>query len=209
MKILNLYAGIGGNRKYWDGHNITAVEIREDIAAVYNAYFPNDKIIIGDAHAYLLKHHMDYDFIWTSPPCQSHSRARFYAYKNNDQVPDIYPDMSLYQEIIFLRTHCKGLWTVENVDPYYPELIPASVKLGRHLFWANFGIAKIETVDADLNQLGTFGLQNFHGFDLTGFNLISRKDDLLRNCVASGTGRHILDCAVGKYKSKSSQITIF
>lgn len=33
MKILNLYAGIGGNRKLWgDTHDITAVEFRDDIA---------------------------------------------------------------------------------------------------------------------------------------------------------------------------------
>lgn len=209
MKILNLYAGIGGNRKLWEGHEITAVEIRPDIIAVYRKYFPNDSIYKGDAHKFLLENYSYYDFIWTSPPCQSHSRARYYAYKNNDQVPDVYPDMSLYQEIIFLRTHFKGLWTAENVDPYYPELIPATVKLGRHLFWSNFRIEKIDTVDADLNQLGSKGLQDFHGFDLSGFDLISRKDDLLRNCVAAETGLHVLNCAMGKYKSKSSQITIF
>lgn len=35
MKILNLYAGIGGNRKKWgDDHEITAVELDEEIAAI-------------------------------------------------------------------------------------------------------------------------------------------------------------------------------
>ena len=36
MKILNLYCGIGGNRKLWSGdHEITAVEIDENIAPDY------------------------------------------------------------------------------------------------------------------------------------------------------------------------------
>ena len=26
MRILNAYAGIGGNRRLWAGHNVTAVE---------------------------------------------------------------------------------------------------------------------------------------------------------------------------------------
>lgn len=69
-KILNLYAGIGGNRKKWgDDYDITAVELNEEVANVYNRYFPNDKIIIGDAHEYLLKHVNEFDFIWASPPC--------------------------------------------------------------------------------------------------------------------------------------------
>lgn len=43
MKILNLYAGIGGNRKLWsDEHEITAVEYKQDIADVYKQLFPND-----------------------------------------------------------------------------------------------------------------------------------------------------------------------
>ena len=50
MKILNLYAGIGGNRKLWEGHDITAVEHNHPIANIYKDLFPNDDMIIGDAH---------------------------------------------------------------------------------------------------------------------------------------------------------------
>ena len=50
MKILNLYAGIGGNRKLWGGVDVTAVEINPDIAAIYQDLFPDDTIIIDDAH---------------------------------------------------------------------------------------------------------------------------------------------------------------
>ena len=55
MKILNLYSGIGGNRKLWGNeHEITAVELDEDIAAIYKDFYPTDKVIVADAHEYLL-----------------------------------------------------------------------------------------------------------------------------------------------------------
>jgi DNA (cytosine-5)-methyltransferase 1 len=209
MKILNLYAGIGGNRRLWDGHEITAVEIRPDIAAVYADNFPNDNVVIEDAHGFLLDHYSEFDFIWSSPPCQSHSRAPYWAYRNKPDIKKRYPDASLYQEITFLDRYFDGLYSVENVVPYYEPWVQPSVKLGRHLFWANFPIYKIDCVDADLNQYGIKELQKFHNFDLSGYRLVTRADDLLRNCVSAETGEHILKCAQGKYKSKSSQISIF
>jgi len=50
MKILNLYAGIGGNRKLWgDEHEVTAVEFEPYIAEAYKKMYPNDTVIIADA----------------------------------------------------------------------------------------------------------------------------------------------------------------
>ena len=55
MKILNLYAGIGGNRKLWgDEHEVVAVENDEDIAKMYQDLYPQDTVIVADAHKYLL-----------------------------------------------------------------------------------------------------------------------------------------------------------
>lgn len=77
MKILNLYAGIGGNRKLWDDkHQVTAVELDPAIAGIYKNLYPEDIVIIGDAHEYLQEHFNDFDFIWSSPPCQTHSSFR-------------------------------------------------------------------------------------------------------------------------------------
>ena len=119
MKILNLYAGIGGNRKLWsDEHEITAVEYDPNIANIYQTIFPNDRVIIGDAHQYLLEHFQEFDFIWSSPPCPTHSRARFGLGVGSGKVKGVYPDMRLYQEIIFLDKHFKGKWCVENVIAY-------------------------------------------------------------------------------------------
>ena len=74
MKVLNLYAGIGGNRKYWEDVEVTAVEYNEEIANVYQHFFPNDNVIVDDAHEYLAKNWRNFDFIWSSPPCPTHSR---------------------------------------------------------------------------------------------------------------------------------------
>ena len=77
IKILNLYSGIGGNRKLWSGDiEVTAVEYNPDIARVYQEFYPNDIVIVGDAHQYLLEHYKEYDFIWASPPCPTHSDIR-------------------------------------------------------------------------------------------------------------------------------------
>ena len=67
MRALNLYAGIGGNRKLWAGVQITAVELNPDIANIYKRQFPKDKVIVGDAHEYLIKHYKEFDFVWSSP----------------------------------------------------------------------------------------------------------------------------------------------
>lgn len=142
MKILNLYAGIGGNRKLWgDEHEITAIENNEEIAAIYKKNFPNDEVIVADAHKYLLEHIKEFDFIWSSPPCPTHSRLKIAGVSTKVHTQKIiYPDMKLYQEIILLKyfTNKSTKWVVENVTPYYDSLIKPSVILGRHYIWTNF-----------------------------------------------------------------------
>ena len=69
IKILNLYAGIGGNRKLWHGDiEVTAVEYDREIAKIYKQIYPSDNLIVTDAHQYLLTHYNEFDFIWSSPP---------------------------------------------------------------------------------------------------------------------------------------------
>ena len=112
MKVLNLYAGIGGNRKLWTDVEVTAVENNQDIATIYKEFFPDDTVITDDAHKYMLEHYKEYDFIWSSPPCQSHSVCNYFL---KGQGIIRFPDMKLYEEIIFLGLHSKQKWVVENV----------------------------------------------------------------------------------------------
>jgi len=201
MKILNLYSCIGGNRKLWEGHEITAVEIDEKIAKVYQEHFPNDNVIVTDAHQYLLDHYKDFDFIWSSPPCPTHSDIRRCGV-HAGQYEALYPDMQLYQEIILLRHFApkKTKWVVENVKPYYKPLVPAQ-EIHRHLFWTNFWIAEFET-DDDRKHDKINGSSTVYGFNIKNTD-IENKRRTLRDMVDLSVGKHVLDCAMGNVKQKT------
>lgn len=189
MKILNLYAGIGGNRKLWgDDHKITAVESEKYIADVYKVLYPNDKVVVGDAHQYLLEHHKEYDFIWSSPPCQSHSRTNLFL---NKKGIIRYPDMKLYEEILFLQQFAfDSKWVVENVFPYYKPLIAPTANLHRHLLWSNANINdSVEFNGGVLQDHNISSLQDLHGIVLPGRTKDKRK--LLRNAVLPEMGAYI------------------
>lgn len=192
MKVLNLYAGIGGNRKLWTDVDVTAVEFDPKIAAIYKDFFPEDNVIVGDAHQYLLEHYKEFDFIWSSPPCPSHSDIRRCGV-HKGQYNAIYPEMTLYQEIILLKHFCKGLWVIENVIPYYKPLIAPDIELHRHYFWNNFYIPKIKIKD-NRKHTEITGSSIIYGFDLSDYE-IENKRKLLRNMVNPEVANYILDCA--------------
>jgi DNA (cytosine-5)-methyltransferase 1 len=134
MKVLNLYCGIGGNVAHWPAEwEVVAVDNHPDVVKQYRTYFPHHTVIEGDAHAYLLEHFRDFDLIWSSPPCPSHSRMQ----KGTRHTRRVYPDMTLYQEVIFLQHFFAGSYVVENVKPYYEPLIKPNFTFGRHVFWSN------------------------------------------------------------------------
>ena len=201
-KILNLYACLGGNRYKWDEVSddieVTAVELDPELARLYQERFPNDKVIVADAHQYFLDHYQEFDFIWSSPPCPTHSRARFWGFGANGKNP-IYPDMKLYQEIIFLQHHFEGKYVVENVIPYYEPLIPAQ-KRDRHLYWANF---KLPHKISDRHFDGMSQAKNevdklcvFHDYDFRKYNGKQVLNKIARNLVDYEAGRTILEVAM-------------
>jgi DNA (cytosine-5)-methyltransferase 1 len=200
MRILNLYAGIGGNRKLWgDEHEVVAVELNPEIAAVYASLFPNDTVIVADAHQYLLENYMNFDFIWSSPPCPSHSQIRYnIGYKADrkyEKVEAKYPDLKLYEEILLLQYWFEGKWVIENTIPYYEPLIPGTV-MGHHLWWSNFDIGNYEIENRGHRGGTVESLSELKGFDLTNYDL-KNKRRILRNCVEPELGLHILkrvDC---------------
>ena len=210
MKILNLYCGIGGNRKLWSNeHKITSVEINEKIATKYKNLYPQDKLIITDAHQYLLEHYKEYDFIWTSPPCQSHSTTNYFT--QHIRKTSVYPDMKLYQEIIFLDAMFKGKYVVENVVSYYKPLIKP-IKIGRHYFWSNFNIPKIKQPKNDIGNMmhkDSKYSKNWKGVKSQG-NISYKKPIEERNAVNSELGLHILNRALNIVTNETiNQKTIF
>jgi DNA (cytosine-5)-methyltransferase 1 len=200
MKILNLYACLGGNRYKWgDDHDITAIEWDEELAKLYQERFPNDKVIVADAHLYLLDHYKEFDFIWSSPPCPTHSRARYWAYGANGKNP-VYPNMKLYEEVIFLDYHFKGKYVVENVIPYYEPLLNP-VKRHRHLYWCNFKLPQklsSRNNSGSLNQKGVIqDLIDFHNYDFKKYKGKQNVLKIARNLVDYEAGKTILDTALG------------
>ena len=196
MKVLNLYAGIGGNRKLWEDVEVTAVELDPKIAAIYQDFFPNDKVIVADAHQYLLEHFKEFDFIWSSPPCPSHSVTNNFLHS---QGIIRYPSMELWQEIVFLKSWYKGKYVVENVISYYKPFI-RPLQMDRHYFWVNFHVqefktnrtfnianARATTRNKDDEKL----LSEYHDIKLPEGTKNSRL--LLRNCVYPPLGLHIFN----------------
>lgn len=211
VKILNLYAGVGGNRTLWgDKHEVTAVEYSTHIAFCYSKRFPNDNVIVGDAMEYCLYNYDKFDFIWASPPCPTHSRMNNVNHKRGIRN---YPDMSLWQLIIYLQKFSvydgKNIkYCIENVIPYYPPLIKPTFVGHRHFFWANFHIPEkdfgrewFSVCNARQNTRRDVEehyqeLIKVHGFGLefTPYGT-GKRSKILQNCVDPHLAKYILDSA--------------
>lgn len=205
MKILNLYSGIGGNRKLWgDKYEITSVEYNEEIAEVYKSFFPNDRVVVGDAHQYLLDHYKEFDFIWSSPPCPTHSDIRRCGV-HAGQYEAKYPEMDLYQQIILLQNFAPltQKWVIENVRPYYTPLIKPTSIINRHYFWSNFFIPNINFKKSHNLHNDIRGSGDVYGFNIKN-STIKNKRQVLRNLVNPLVGKHIIES-----KDLKDQIELF
>jgi DNA (cytosine-5)-methyltransferase 1 len=221
MNILNLYACLGGNRYKWDEVakeagieiEVTAVELDEEAAKLYQERFPNDKVIVADAHQYLLENFKEFDFIWSSPPCPSHSKVRI-TQKTRENFKFLYPDLKLYEEVIFLDNFFKGKYVVENVTPYYEPLIQAK-KRGRHLYWTNFNLPsdlkerKLNGILCSMeNEVDT--LCEFHDYDFRKYKGKQSVQKMARNLVDYEAGRTIFETFLGiTKKSNVKQTELF
>jgi DNA (cytosine-5)-methyltransferase 1 len=190
---LNLYSGIGGNRTLWgESHSITSVEFDPSIANIYSQRFPNDTLIIGDALDYLLNNYLEFDFIWCSPPCPTHSIARHFEPK--------FLDCSLWMIIQFLQKYLPEdkFFCVENVVPYYEPFIQPSGTINRHCFWTNYDISQIKFSPfiPTYENVGTRTLSlwyNHLGFSLSDIDTSGvSKIKVLRNCVHPKVGLLLL-----------------
>ena len=218
MKILNLYACLGGNRYKWNevksDIEVTAVELDAEAARLYQERFPNDKVIVADAHQYLLDHYKEFDFIWSSPPCPTHSKVRM-TQKNTSAFKAMFPDMKLYEEILFLDNYFEGKYVVENVVPYYEPLVVGK-KRGRHIYWTNFNLPnKLSTRKQSSGLMN--GINNeipkwceYHDYDFYKYKGKQRRDKIARNLVDYEAGKTIFETVLGIYKSdNANQTTLF
>jgi DNA (cytosine-5)-methyltransferase 1 len=220
-KVLNLYACLGGNRYKWNEVaeeadielEVTAVELDEELAKLYQERFINDIVVVSDAHQYLLEHYKEFDFIWSSPPCPSHSRVRF-SQKNRENCDAVYPDFKLYEEVVFLDNYFDGKYVVENVIPFYEPLISAK-KRGRHLYWTNFLLPTninerngAGIISKAINEVDV--LSKFHDYDFNKYKGKQRRDKIARNLVDYEAGKTIFETVLGiQKKSNVQQVSIF
>lgn len=209
IKILNLFGGVGGNRKRWRNVDITTVEQDEKIAAVYKSLFPKDVVVVGDAYKYLLNNYKRFDIIWASPPCQEHSRM---IRSGRNRKPS-YPDLKLYELILFLQYNFRGWWVVENVIPFYECLI-IPTKIGRHLFWANFEIPMMPEIPEFKNIINRQNVEarklimdwlDIHFKEKIYYKENHDTTQVLRNCVHPDIGEYVFNFALRQYQLRQTR----
>jgi len=163
-------------------------------------------VIVADAHQYLLDHFKEFDFIWSSPPCPSHSKARFWGFR--DSKP-IYPDMKLYEEIIFLKYYFDGKYCVENVNPYYKPMFNPQVR-DRHTYWTNFILPNKLSMRNDTALVQASRMQDlcdFHDYNFNQYKGSQRVLKMARNLVDYEAGKTILETALGIIRKQDTKQT--
>lgn len=203
MKILNLYAGLGGNRTLWSRiYSITAVENNDRRAEIYAKRFPNDEIIVRDVKEFLYTTDLtQFDLIWLSPPCKTHSQMNRF-HKGRPKIPRL---DEIFGVQIWLERLVKypGHWVMENVYPEYgiQNLVGCFiVTLDKNVFWSSFPIDRkrfrpIKPGHGSLNNSTTMReereklIQNFMLTDIE--DMISLEE--IRNCVDPRIGKYVLE----------------
>ena len=117
-----------------DSWRVTAVEIDERVAAEYARRYPYDDVAVGDAHAFVISRAHEFDAVWTSPPCPTHSRLAVNVAKRKGVEPE--PDPRLWCEVEHLQK-LGGRYVVENVHTYYDPPIAPDVVTRRHYYWTS------------------------------------------------------------------------
>lgn len=209
LHVLNAYAGIGGNRHLWPTEwRVTAVELDPRVAAEYGRRYPDDVVLVEDAHIAVLERASDFDAVWTSPPCPTHSRlARVNASRYGTALV---PDHRLLDEISSLRA-AGGLYVVENVHSYYrPPVLPDLVT-DRHYYW----MSKVPDMLAPLDRvvIGHWGgttsseeLARAYGLPPLARGSVPRRDLAMRNAVAPLEGLQVAVAAFG-YESQHAELS--
>jgi len=187
LRILDLFCGLGGVAKgfqrWLDEHGVeyeyTAVDINKEVLKVHKYLNPKSQVVLRDAYSFTNDELKEFDFIWASPPCQSHSRAQVMWKRRK-------PDMRLY-DLIKQLLRVNKPFVVENVIPYYEPPIKPNYRIDRHFLWTNIKqplfIDKLSRTP--LHEMSISQLAEFHGIPLKYLKLLKHTDkrQVLRNMV--------------------------
>jgi len=170
-----------GFQRFMKENNIcfeyVAVDNDRKVLQVHSLLNPHSKTVLEDAWLISDDRLLQYDFVWASPPCESHSVL---CWKRKDKPK---PDMRLWWLIRRLRK-LKVPFIVENVRPYYGTILKPTAKAGRHLLWSNLSLKSVQ-----LNSNVTFydihnrrdALVEYHG--LPGWVARVATRDMLRDMM--------------------------
>ena len=186
LKILDLFAGFGGTtrglQKWLDENNISyeyyAIDIDKQTLKVHKYWNKKSIVIQRDAYTFTKDELREYDFIWASPPCQSHSRAQVIWKRRK-------PDMRLYTLICKLHQVGKP-FIVENVVPYYKPPIMWDYKIDRHIFWTNLDLSdvRVNIKRKPIYKMSLHELAEYHGIPYKYVRIYKGdKRQALRNIV--------------------------
>jgi len=207
--ICNAFGGVGANTHNWsrDKHDITHIEYNKEIARCNEQLHPEDTVVVEDAIIHLENNWDQYDYIWASPPCPSHSSIRKAGAKKGQYTAKM-PDMDLYSVIVFLDEFFQGEFTVENVKPYYKRLdkqerekirnrqtvIPPASETSRHLFWSSHEVPEVRLPTQNIHHGNHSDMTEWLGIpELNDYTFQSvEKRKVLRNCVHPKIGEAIL-----------------
>lgn len=196
VSVLNAYAGIGGNRHLWPADwEITAVELDPRVAAEYARRYPADRVLVEDAHAFVLEHSGDFDAVWSSPPCPTHSRlAKVNASRRGHALN---PDPRLWAEIEYLRD-AGSAYVVENVHVYYPPPIPPDLVTQRHWYWTSTPPLALSTLSGtSILSPNTTALQfaTAYGLPALPHRAVANGRKAMRNAVVPIEGLEVAQAA--------------
>lgn len=210
MRILDLYAGLGGTAKGIQSvlekkgvdYEYFAIEIDPNVCAAHKINNPRSTVICADVKDWLDKI-TDFDFVWASPPCQTHSILNF-SNKATGKKTNLV-DWSLWHVIDHLQRTENVSYVVENVLIWYNEPFKHNFNLDRHYFWTNLSLLSFEYQKRtkDWGYLSVKGWKEYHQVEhaITG-----NKRQQLRNClhwsIAAGIFEQFLE-------PKQKQLTTF
>ena len=220
FKVLDLFAGIGGTTlgiiSYLESYGSEpfdyeyiaiendpeVIEAREKLFNIYEGH--TLYIINTDAYTFLnTTSSKEYDFIWASPPCQSHSRLNMFYNRKN-------PDMRLWSLITRLQQQ-QIPFIVENVEPYYREPIQHTLELGRHRFWSNKPLLPFEVPERqkDWGWMGIPDWEEYHGIESRVTSHI--KDRMKRRQVLRNMTHYSISYSIIKQilNPKQKQLEVF
>lgn len=211
LRVLNAYAGIGGNRHLWPASwKVTAVEYDERVAAEYARRYPDDVVLVEDAHAVVMERAAEFDAVWTSPPCPTHSRLALNVAKRKGIEPT--PDPRLWEEIKHLSANA-ARYVVENVHTYYVPPIAPDVVTARHYYWTSnapmfLTPANVLPVSGRMVGLTADAIAESYGLPLLPPGSVADRRKAMRNAVLPHEGLEIAQAAFARALVSATNVEI-